>query len=62
MGVAASLMNLLYEGDMTQRPELTLDYYHKINRSPSSFWAEQSQCVAMGDEYSEVMVTRRQRG
>ena len=62
MGVAASLMNLLYEGDMTQRPDLTLDYYHQINRSPTSFWAEQSQCVAMGDEYSEVTVTRRQRG
>lgn len=61
-GVAASLMNLLYEGDITQRPNLDLDYYYRINRSPNSFWAEQSKCVAMGDEYSEVAVTRRQRG
>lgn len=60
-GVAASLMNLLYEGDITQRPALTLDYYHKLNRSPSSFWGEQTRCVAMGDEYSEVVVTRRAR-
>lgn len=61
-GVAASLMNLLYEGDITQRPALTLDYYYQINRSPRSFWGEQTRCVAMGDDYSEVTVTRRQRG
>lgn len=61
-GVAASLMNLLYVGDITQRPNLDLDYYHQINRAPESFWGEQVQCVAMGDEYSEVVVTRRSRG
>jgi hypothetical protein len=61
-GVAASLMNLLYEGDITTRPHLDLAYYHKINRSDTSFWSEQSRCVAMGDPYSEVTVTRRQRG
>jgi hypothetical protein len=61
-GVAASLMNLLYEGDMTTRPDLTMDYYYKINRSPTSFWAQQNRCVAMGDKYSEVTVTRRVRG
>ncbi|MDD5393572.1 MAG: hypothetical protein PHE17_11190 [Thiothrix sp.] len=61
-GVAASLMNLMYEGDMTTRPNLNMDYYYKINRSPTSFWAEQSRCVAMGDQYSEVTVTRRKRG
>lgn len=60
-GVAASLMNLLYEGDITQRPALNLEYYYQINRSPRSFWAEQNKCVAMGDDYSEVTVTRRQR-
>lgn len=61
VGVAASLMNLLYEGDILEHPNLNLDYYYKINRSPSSFWGEQSKCVAMGDEYSEVTVTRRTR-
>lgn len=60
-GVAASLMNLVYEGDITERPALTPQYYQQINRSPTSFWAEQSACVAMGDEYSEVKVTRRKR-
>lgn len=61
-GVAASLMNLLYEGDITEHPTLNLDYYHQINRSASSFWAEQTRCVAMGDDYSEVVVSRQQRG
>lgn len=60
-GVGASLMNLLYEGDITQQPTLDMDYYHKINRSESSFWSEQTKCVAMGDDYSEVIVTRRKR-
>lgn len=61
-GVAASLMNLLYEGDITTHPNLNMDFYYKINRSPTSFWAEQNRCVAMGHDYSEVTVTRRQRG
>ena len=61
-GVTAALMNLLYEGDITAAPPLTLEYYYQINRSPISFWATQSRCVAMGDAYSEVTATRRQRG
>lgn len=61
-GVAASIMNLLYEGDITEHPTLNLDYYYQINRSASSFWAEQTRCVAMGDDYSEVVVSRQQRG
>ncbi len=60
-GVAAALMNLLYEGDITAAPALTLDYYYHINRSPLSFWATQTRCVAMGDAYTEVTATRRQR-
>ncbi len=61
-GVGASLMNLLYEGDITKKPTLDLDYYHKVNRSKTSFWSEQSACVAMGDDYSEICVTRMKRG
>lgn len=60
-GVACSLMNLMYEGDITSYPELTPDYYLKVNRSQHSFWASQTQCVASGDEYSEIVVTRQAR-
>ena len=60
-GVACSLMNLMYEGDITSYPELTPDYYNKVNRSKNSFWVNQTKCVAMGDEYSEIVVTRQLR-
>jgi len=60
-GVACSLMNLMYEGDITSYPELTPDYYSKVNRSKNSFWVNQTKCVAMGDEYSELVVTRQLR-
>jgi hypothetical protein len=60
-GVACSLMNLMYEGDITSYPPLTPDYYNKINCSQNSFWVDQTQCVAMGDEYSEIIVTRQLR-
>ncbi|MBU0501574.1 MAG: hypothetical protein KJ558_11740 [Gammaproteobacteria bacterium] len=61
-GVAASLMNLLYEGDITGHPTLDLDYYYRINRSANAFWGEQIRCMAMGQDFSEVVVTRRRRG
>lgn len=58
VGVAASLMNLLYTADITEKPELTLDFYYKVNRSKEGFWGRQTRCVAMGDPYSEVVVER----
>ena len=61
-GVAASLMNLFYEGDITRHPRLDLNYYYQINRSANSFWGEQTRCLAMGHDFSEVAVTRRKRG
>lgn len=60
-GVAGSIMNLMYEGDITSYPELNSDYYNKVNRSENSFWVDQTRCVAMGDEYSEIVVTRKPR-
>ena len=58
-GVSAALMNLLYQGDIAQRPALTPEYYQQINHAPQSFSAAQTQCVAMGHDYSEVVVMRR---
>lgn len=57
-GVCASLMNLLYTADITEKPDLTLDFYYKANRSRDGFWGTQTRCVAMGDEYSEIVVER----
>ncbi len=60
-GVASSIMNLMYEGDIVSYPELTSDYYQRVNCSPTSFWVDQTRCVASGDPYSEIVVTRRAR-
>jgi hypothetical protein len=57
-GIAASLMNLLYTADITQKPDLTLEFYYQVNRSREGFWGHQTRCVAMGDNYSEVVVER----
>ncbi|MGC9208159.1 MAG: hypothetical protein ACP5EO_14100, partial [Acidithiobacillus sp.] len=55
-GICASLMNLLYTADITEKPDLTLDFYYQVNRSRAGFWGHQTRCVAMGDPYSEVVV------
>ncbi|MCE5360950.1 hypothetical protein [Candidatus Igneacidithiobacillus taiwanensis] len=57
-GICASLMNLLYSADITEKPDLTLDFYYRVNRSKDGFWGHQTRCVAMGDPYSEVVVER----
>ncbi|XTI71701.1 hypothetical protein ACQAYK_08370 [Acidithiobacillus sp. AC3] len=57
-GIGASLMNLLYTADITTKPDLTLDFYHRVNRSKDGFWGRQTHCVAQGDAYSEVVVER----
>ena len=57
-GIGASLMNLLYTADITNKPELTLEFYYQVNRTKAGFWARQTRCVAMGDPYSEVVVER----
>ncbi|MCE5420317.1 MAG: hypothetical protein JJ713_05970 [Acidithiobacillus sp.] len=57
-GIAASLMNLLYTADITQKLDLTLEFYYQVNRSKEGFWGHQTRCVAMGDPYSEVVVER----
>jgi len=57
-GVASAIMNLLYNIDITTKPELTLKSYYQTNRSKGGFWAKQTSCMAMGDPYSEVIVER----
>ena len=57
-GIGASLMNLLYTADITEKPDLTLEFYYHANRSDSSFWAKQTRCVAQGDPFSEIVVER----
>lgn len=58
-GGAAGLMNLLYHGDITQRPALSDTYYRELFRSPRSFEAAETQCRAKGDPYCEFLALRR---
>lgn len=57
-GGCAGLMNLIYLGDITQDPELNKEYYYKLFKDKDCFVGKQTKCLAMGDEYSEVVVTR----
>ena len=56
-GGAAGLMNLLYFGDITEKPELNDAYYDKLFRSEGSFIGQQVKCQSMGDDYCEIEVT-----
>ena len=55
-GVSAALMNLLYHGDITKNPVLDKDYYYHIFKEEKCFKGKQIKCLAMGDDYSEVVV------
>ena len=57
-GGCAGLMNLLYHGDITQNPALDKEYYYQLFKSQNCFKGKQTKCLAMGDDYSEVVVTR----
>jgi len=56
-GGAAGLMNLLYFGDITARPELTDEYYEGLFCNDGSFLGLQTQCRSMGADFCEIEVT-----
>lgn len=57
-GGCAGLMNLIYHGDISSDPELSKEYYYKLFNDKDCFTGQQTKCLAMGDEYSEIVVTR----
>lgn len=57
-GGCAGLMNLLYLGDITTEPELDKKYYYELFNDQNCFKGVQTKCLAMGDDYSEVVVTK----
>jgi hypothetical protein len=58
-GGVAGLMNLLYVGDITARPTLDEAYYVKLFRSGEHFTAEETKCLAKGDDHCEVVASRK---
>lgn len=54
-GFTAALMNVLFAGDVLGADELNQTVYNSLFRSPSSFRAIETRCVAMGDPYCEFV-------
>lgn len=59
-GGCAGLMNLIYYGDITTNPVLDQALYAKLFQEGDFFTGKQTKCLAMGDDYTEVLVTRSQ--
>ncbi|PIQ25689.1 hypothetical protein COW36_09985 [bacterium (Candidatus Blackallbacteria) CG17_big_fil_post_rev_8_21_14_2_50_48_46] len=59
-GGCAGLMNLIYYGDITTDPVLDKELYVKLFQEGAYFVGKQTKCLAMGDEYTEIVVVRNQ--
>jgi hypothetical protein len=57
-GGAAGLMNLVYNADITARPELTPDFYVKTFQSAGVFVSREVECRTMGAAACKVVVER----
>lgn len=58
-GGVAGIMNLIYNGDITETPELSEAYYDHVFKSSDKFSAQQTQCRAMGDQVDRFEATKR---
>jgi predicted hydrocarbon binding protein len=58
-GATAGLANLLYTGDITQKPELTEEYYRKLFSGANTFVAREVQCRGKGDPFCEIVAERK---
>jgi hypothetical protein len=57
-GGLGGLMNLLYLGDVLDKPVLDNDYFERVFEHPDSFAVHQTKSIAMGDAYSEIVADR----
>lgn len=57
-GGVAGIMNLLYHGDITQRPALTEEYYGQLFHSGDHFRAREVACRAAGAPRCELVAER----
>jgi hypothetical protein len=53
-GGAAGLMNLIYLGDIHEKPDLTPQFYDRLFKGGRAFQARMTACQAMGDPYTEI--------
>ena len=52
-GIAGGIMNLLYNIDITQKPELSDEFFEETFDTEFSFVAVQTSSRCMGDDYCE---------
>jgi hypothetical protein len=57
-GGTAGLMNLLYNADITQRPDLTPEFYEKTFKSLGFFVAREEECRTMGAPSCRIVAER----
>ncbi len=60
LGVLSSIMNLIYEGNIIEKPELTETFYHQLFKENKKFVAQSLSCRAKGDSVCRIEVTRVQ--
>ena len=57
-GGAAGLMNLLYNADITARPDLTAEFYEETFRKPGFFVTREVECRTRGHERCRIVADR----
>jgi len=57
-GATSGIMNLLYHGDITKKPDLTSEYYQNLFTAENAFEAHQTQCRAMGSSQDDFVARR----
>jgi hypothetical protein len=58
-GGAAGLMNLIYLGNIQDKPDLTPEFYDRLFKGSGVFRAEVRTCQAMGAPYTEIRAARQ---
>lgn len=58
-GGTAGIMNLIFTGNISSVSQLNNDFYLRIFESSDRFEAHQTQCMAMGAPFTEIVAERR---
>ncbi len=58
LGVLSSIMNLIYEGKIVEKPELTETFYHQLFKENKKFVARSISCRAKGDHVCRIEVSK----
>jgi hypothetical protein len=53
-GGFAGVMNLIYLGNIHEKPDLTQEFYDRLFKGGGAFQGRMTACQAMGDPYTEI--------